>query len=155
MLRIPELNGNGKTGYGWNRTTGQVTMYDMTVADSAPRVDFYVTDFAQGFAGPSYYVASPFLAPQDSGGIAPPGNWHITEFTHLDSLATEDTLLPRYFLSRYRDRSILDSVPRLVACHTEDGYFGLVRASAVDTVNGTADMETWFQLVPGLRLIEH
>jgi hypothetical protein len=155
MLRIPELNGNGEAGYGWSRTTGEVTMYDMTLADSADKVDFYATDFAQGYAGPDYWLASPFLAPSDPGGGVPAGNWHITEFTHLDSLATEDSLLPRYLQSRYRDRSILDSLPRLVACHTEDGYFALMTTTDVDTINGTADVQTWFQLVRDLRLIEH
>jgi len=155
VLPIPELNGNGKAGYGWSRTTGEVAMYDMTLADSADKVDLYVTDFAPGYAGPDYYVASPDTAPQDPGGIVPAGNWHITKFTHLDSLATEDSMLPRYLESRYRKTSILDSLPRLVACHTEDGYYALIKTINVDLVNGTADVETWFQLVPGLRLIEH
>jgi hypothetical protein len=154
-LRIPELNGGGNAGYGWNRTTGEVTMYDMTIPDSASRVDLYVTDFAQGFAGPVYSAASPFLAPSDPGGGVPPGNWHITEFTHLDSLATENDPLPRYFQSRYENSSVIDSFPMLIACHTEDGYFALMKTTGIDTINGTADVQTWFQLVPNLRLIRH
>jgi len=155
MPRSPELNGTGKTGCGWNRTTGEAILYDMTVLDSADRVDLYVTDFAQGFAGPDYYVASPDTAPFDVGGIVPPGYWHVTKFSHLDSLATEDSMLPRFLESRYRKSSILDSLPRLVACHTEDRHYALVMVTAVDTIHGTADIETWFQLVPDLRLIGH
>jgi len=155
MLRIPELNGNGNAGYGWSRTTGEVTLYDMTLPDNADKVDLYVTDFAQGHAGPYYSVANPSLAPSDPGGGVPPANWRITEFTYLDSLATENDPLPRYLQSRYEDSSILDSFPLFIACHTEDGYFALVKATDVDTINGTADIQTWFQLVQGLRLIEH
>ena len=155
MIRVPELNGTGKTGYGWSRTTGEVTMYDMTLTDSADKVDLYVTDFAQGFAGPDYFVASPDTAPYDPGGIVPAGYWHVTRFSHLDSLATEDSVLPRYLESRYRKSSILDSLPRLVACYTEDRHYALVKTTAVDTINGTADIQTWFQLIENLRLIEH
>ena len=155
VLQLPELNGAGSTGFGWSRTNGLATVYDMTTADSAAKVDFYISDFAPGFAGPDYYAASPFRAPQDPGGIVPAGNWPITEFTHLDSLATEDSLLPRYLLSRYRDSSKLDTLPRLVACHTENNYFALLRVSEVNTTLGTVRLETWFQLIPGLRLMEH
>jgi hypothetical protein len=155
LMRIPELNGSGETGYGWSRSTGRVTMYDMTVPDSADKVDLYVTDFAQGFAGPVYSVANPFRAPQDPGGIVPAGDWQITKFSYLDSLATEDSVLPRYLESRYDDSRAIDSLPMLIACHTEDGYFALVKATDVDTITGTADIQTWFQLVKDLRLIEH
>ena len=154
--RIPELNnGDVKTGFGWSRTTGEATMYDMTLADSTDKVDFYITDFAQGFAGPDYYVASPDTAPLDPGGTVPAGYWHETKFSHLDSLATEDSMLPRYAVSRYRKSSILDSLPRLVSCYTEDGHYALLKTTDVDTIHGTADVQAWFQLVQGLRLIEH
>ena len=155
LMRIPELNGSGKTGYGWSRSTGKVTLYDMTVPDSASKVDLYVTDFAQGFSGPTYSLANPFRAPEDPGGIVPAGDWQITEFSYLDSLATEDSVLPRYLESRYDDSRAIDSLPILIACHTEDGYFALVKATDVDTINGTADIQTWFQLIRDLRLIEH
>jgi hypothetical protein len=153
---VPELNGTEPVGYGWDRTTGQYTMYDMTVVDSAPKVDLYVTDFAQGSSGPDYYLASPFDAPTDQGGGIPAADWHITEYAYLDSAATENDPLPSYERSRYVDRRVIGPlIPILIACHTEDGYFALVNATEVDTVGGTATIETWFQLVPNLRLIQH
>ena len=155
LLWVPELNGNGNTGYGWNRTTGEVTLYDMTVVDSAEQVDFYVTDFAPGFAGPFYSLASPYLGPSDPGGGVPAANWHITEFAYLDSAATENDPLPRYFQSRYTNSRTIDSLPILIAGHTEDGHFVLTHTVDVDTLQGIADVQTWFQLVPNLRLIEH
>ncbi len=155
QLWVPELNGIGNTGYGWDRASGEVTLYDMTIPDSADKVDLYVTDFASGFAGPDYWVANPFYAPYDPGGIVPSGNWHIVEFAPVDTLATEDDPLPSYQQSRYRDSRVLSPLPALVACHTEDGYFALLRATDVDTIAGTATIQTWFQLVKNLRLIEH
>jgi hypothetical protein len=158
VLAVPELSVTGQnTGYGWDRTSGEAFLYDMTVVDSSDKVDFYFTDFKSGFAGPNYYVASPDTAPSDPGGSVPPWSWHITEFSHLDSTATEDSALPRFITSRYKKLSLLDSLPgRLVAGYaTTDNHYALLRVASIDTVNGTADIETWFQLIPGLRLIEH
>jgi hypothetical protein len=143
------------TGYGWDRTTGKAFLYDMTVVDSFDKVDFYVTDSAPGFAGPLYKVASPEMAPQDPGGTVPSGSWHMTWFTHLDSTATEDTILPRFTQSRYRRSSLLDPLPRLVACFTEDSCYALLNVDDVNTATGEAHIESWFQLIKGLRLIEH
>jgi hypothetical protein len=156
-LTVPELSVTGQnTGYGWDRTSGEAFLYDMTVVDSADKVDFYFTDFKPGFAGPDYYVASPDTAPSDPGGNVPPWSWHITEFSHLDSTATEDSALPRFIPSRYKNHSLLDSLPRLVAGYTTiDNHYALLRVASIDTLNGTADIESWFQLIPGLRLVEH
>jgi hypothetical protein len=152
---VPELNGGGYPGYGWDRTTGEATLYDMTTTDSFAKVDFYVTDLALGFAGPTYYAASPDTAPQDPGGGVPSGFWHLTMFSHLDSTATEDSMLPFFVTSRYRRTSILDSLPRLVACYTTfDDHYALLRVQQTDTLQG-AYIETWFQKIKGLRLIEH
>ncbi len=153
---VPELNGSGDKGYGWNRTTGEADLYDMSTTDSLDKIDFYVTDFAPGFAGPLYQVASPDTAPLDPGGGVPSGFWHLSMFSRLDSLAGEDSILPRFSTSRYRKASVLDSLPRLVACYTVgDNHYALLRVSDVKTGTGEAFIETWFQLIPGLRLIEH
>lgn len=155
-LSVPELSVTGvNTGYGWNRTTGLAFLYSMDSLANVDSVDFYVTDSAPGFAGPRYKVASPDMAPQDPGDSVPFGSWHITWFSHLDSTATEDSILPRFVQSRYRRNSLLDSLPRLVACFTEDSCYGLLYVDTVKTTNGTADIETWFQTIPKLRLIEH
>lgn len=162
LQSVPELSVTGvNTGYGWDRTDGQAALHDMTNADTAKVVNFYITDFAPGFVGPNYFVASPFLAPQDPGGggtIPQSPYWLLNTFAYLDSGATEDDPLPRYSQSRYRDSTVLDSFPIWIACHTGDntGYFALIKASSINTTNGTADIEaTWFQLIPGLRLMEH
>ena len=156
-LTVPEFSVTGGTaGYGWDRTTGEASLYDMSIPDSSNKVDLYFTDFALGFAGPSFYVASPDTAPYDPGGSVPAVFWHNTKFIHLDSLAGEDSILPGALTSDYRKSSLLDSLPRFVAGHTTaDDYYALLYVTAIDTVNGTADIESWFQKIKGLRLIEH
>jgi hypothetical protein len=156
-LTVSEFSVAGQDGgYGWNRTTGEASLFDMTVADSANRIDLYFTDFAAGFAGPNFYVASPDTAPYDPGGTAPNVFWHNTKFMHLDSLAGEDSILPRYLTSPYRKAGLLDSLPRFVASYaTLDSFYALLYVTNVDTVNGTADIESWFQKIKNLRLIEH
>ena len=152
---VPELSSTGDGGYWWNRTTGNAFLYSMDSVANADSVDFYVTDFAAGFAGPTYYAASPDSAPHDPGGSVPTVNWRITKFAHLDSLASEDSILPHFVASRYKSASAFDSLPRLVACYTEDLHYALLRVQSINTATGEADIETWFQLIPGLRLIEH
>lgn len=158
-LWVPELSDTGvNTGYGWNRTTGEALLYDMTTVDSAAKVDFYFTDFALGSAGPNFYVASPDTAPLDQGGSVPFGSWRRTDFSHLDSTATAESTLPRHDVSRFRKFSLLhlDSLPRLVASFTtRDSHYALLRVVSIDTIDGTAGIETWFQKIKGLRQIEH
>lgn len=152
---IPELSAAGDTGYWWHRTTGQAFLYSMDTLANQDSVDFYITDFATGFAGPDYFVASPDTASYDPGGNVPAGYWHTTYFSRLDSTATDDSILPRFIPSRYRTASLLDSLPRLVACYTWDHHYALLDVEDVDTVSGEVYIRTWFQLIPNLRLIEH
>lgn len=155
---VPELNGGGNAGYGWDRTSGGAALHDMTNADTAALVDFYVTDFNTGHAGPLYSLASPFLAQTDLGGlgIIPYSSyWWQNHFAYLDSGASEDNPLPRPFSGRYRDSTVLDTFPISIACFTYDSFFGLVKTNDIDTSAGTANIETWFQLIKKLRLIEH
>jgi len=156
-LTVPEFSDTLQDGgYGWNRTTGEATLYNIREPDSAKKVDFYFTDFAAGFAGPNFYVASADTAPYDPGGSVPNVFWHSTRFTHLDSLADENSLLPQYASSPYRKSGLLDSLPRFVAGYTtQDSFYALLRVSSLDTLTGTAEIESWFQKIKGLRLIQH
>jgi hypothetical protein len=152
---VPELSAAGDTGYWWNRSTGKTFLYTMDSTANFDSVDFYITDHKPGFAGPDYFVASPDSAPDDPGGNVPAGYWRFCYFTHLDSTATEDSILPHFITSRYRPSSIVDSLPRLVACHTWDNHYALLYVDQIDPVSGLIDVESWFQLIPDLRLIEH
>jgi hypothetical protein len=76
-MAVGELNSAVYSGYGWSRDSGAGTLFAMGHASNAPRVDFYVTDWAIGSTGPDYYVASPDWGPYEPGGsgLVPIGAW--------------------------------------------------------------------------------
>jgi hypothetical protein len=152
---VSELNATGNAGYGWDRTAGTGTTYSMKVAGNAASVDFYITDWAAGFAGPTYSIASPDLAPTDTmGGLHVSGTWRINGFT--DPLTSEQAALPVHSAVTYLSYTDLATDPILVGCFTTaDGYYALVKLSGYNTGAGTVSVQTWFQTIKGLRLIQH
>jgi hypothetical protein len=152
-LTVSELNGPGLSGFGWTRDSGRGSPYAMTQAGSANRVDFYVTDWVAGFAGPTYYIASPDLGPGEPSGIVPAGSWRVSAFTSL--LAGGTRPLPAYPSASYHDYTEVPSTPALIGVYTADSCYALVRIDSVDVASGTVHLTTWFQLVKGLRLIQH
>jgi hypothetical protein len=153
VLTVSELNASGNSGYGWDRTTGVAVTYPMTVAGNADGVDFYITDFAAGHAGTIYSIASPGLGPSDSGAVVPPGSWKANRFSN--ALANERDPLPAHSVTTYFDYTDLTTDPILVGCYTADGYYALVKLSGINTGAGTVSVQSWFQTIKGLRLIQH
>ena len=156
---VSELNATGLPGYGWARDSGNGAAFAMTYASEADKVDFYITDWATGYAGPDYAIASPDWGPNEPGGtgVVPPGNWRATAFGPMP--ASEQAPLPAYKDSTYGNNLELVADSTLVAVYTgpawADRYYALVKLSGPDTGNGTVRVETWFQLIKGLRLIQH
>ena len=149
---VAELNSPGLSGCGWKESDGQASTYDMTSHGSTSKVDWYVTDFAPGDSGPTYFIASPDTAPLDPGGGVPSGNWKDNHFT--DSLPSEERL-PADTGADYSSHTELRSVPLVLGCHTANGYYAMVKVLSVNAVNGEVTVETWFQRIQGLRLIQH
>jgi len=152
-LTIAELNATGNSGYGWDRTTGDGATYTMTEASRAASVDFYITDFIGGYAGPIYSIASPDLGPSDPSGVVPAGSWRVNGFTN--PLANENSPLPVHNTTTYFSYTDLTTDPILVGCWTADGCFALVKLSSYNIAAGTVSAQSWYQLVKGLRLIQH
>jgi hypothetical protein len=152
-LTVAELNASGNSGFGWDRTLGSGSTYSMTNASNAASVDLYISDYTTGYAGTPYSVASPDGAPSDPGGVVPTGSWRINSFS--DPLTSATDPLPVHTSASYFNYTDLTSDPTMVACYTADGYYALVRLSSFNTGAGTVSVETWFQLVKGLRLIQH
>jgi hypothetical protein len=150
---VGELNSADLAGYGWDRTAGTGTTYTMTQASSAANVDFYITDWAAGFAGPTYSIASPDEAPNDPGGVAPTGSWRINGYTN--ALANANDPLPTHSNTTYFNYTDLTTDPTLVGIYTADGYYALVKLSSYNYTSGNVQAEGWFQLVKGLRLVQH
>jgi len=154
LTTVSELNAGGdSSGYGWARADGTGGNYGMSQISSAALVDFYVTDFEPGYAGPDYFVASPNLGPVDGGAVVPPDGWRVNGVAVVTS---EQSALPRYDPVPYKSSQKIQSAPPVFAVYsTADDYYGLVKFTDQNVGAGTIKAETWFQLVKGLRLIQH
>jgi hypothetical protein len=154
-MTVAELNAAGNAGYGWDMTDGDAATYSMTNAGTAPNVDLYITDFALGYAGPTYSVASPDMAESDPGnaGVVPNAAWKVNSFSN--PVANEDGPLPMHSQTTYFNYTDISTEPMLLGAYTEEGYYAMVKTGSVNTASGEVPVESWFQLVQGLRLIQH
>jgi len=169
-MTVGELNSPSYSGYGWDRDSGAGSVFTMRYASNADRVDFYVTDWGPGFAGPDYYIASPDWGPYEPGGtgFAPVGPWRPNVFSLLSAGAQAP--LPAFDSTRYTNNLKLGSDSTFVAVvctdtivtadttdtlRTVSRHYALVRLGSPDVSSGTVQVETWFQLIQGLRLIQH
>lgn len=157
-FRLYELNvPDEKAGFGWSRTTGRGSAYDMRQAGNAPHVDFYLTDTRQGHNSRPYALFSPDTAShrkdQGAAGVIPTADWKQGWFT--DHRPDQRAILPEIDPAVYFDYTDIAPVPFNAGCWLPDGHFALVRVIGVDHEAGYADMVAWFQMVPGLRLIWH
>ena len=160
---VSELNAPGLPAYGWARDSGNGATFVMTYASNADRVDFYITDWATGYAGPVYAIASPDWAPHEPGGqgVVPPGTWRATSFGSV--LPGDQGPLPPFSSGTYGNNVELAMDSTLVAVCTDPDTdtlgtgrcYALVKVGSPDTANGTVQVETWFQVIRGLRLIQH
>jgi hypothetical protein len=148
-LTIAELNAGSNSGYGWNRTTGEGATYSMTQAANAANVDFYITDFQTT----TYSIASPDLGPSDPGNIVPAASWRVNGIA--GPLTSENAPLPAHSAGVYFNYQDITRTPYLAAIYTEDGYYALVKLYGFNPVDKTYQVSGWFQLVKGLRLIQH
>ena len=152
-MTVSELNATGNSGFGWDRTAGTGSTYSMTVAGNAASVDFYITNFATGHDTTPYSIASPDQGPTDPGAVVPAGSWRINAFT--DALTSETAPLPLHSTATYFNLTDLATDPIMVGCYTADGYYALVKLSSYNISAGTVSVQTWFQPIKGLRLIQH
>jgi len=183
-MPVGELNSTSYPAYGWDRDSGTGSVFTMKYASNADNVDFYITDWTTGKGG-QYYAASPDLAPNEPGGagLVPAGAWRTAGLSLLP--ADQQSPLPAYNSGAYADNLLLrtDSTFAAVLCTdsvwvfdttlvidttTEidtttlvdtfpivERRYGLVLFGSPDTISGTVPVETRFQLIPNLRLIQH
>jgi len=153
-VALVELNAAGNAGFGWDRRTGRGRSYPMTSSQSAKAADFYVTDFKPPQANQApYSLASPDMGPSDWGNVVPTGSWRATGFT--DTLSDENALLPSSSETSYFNYTDILRIPCSIGCLTADSHYALVKVVGLDTEKCCLRVETWYQLVPGLRLTRH
>ncbi|MEO0069120.1 MAG: fibronectin type III domain-containing protein [candidate division WOR-3 bacterium] len=153
---VYELDGVGDAGYGWHRDqdTGTGQVYSMRQKGNADKVDFYITDFSTGSNLP-YLIASPDMGPSEPSGVVDSAGWRRTGFTN--PLNDENAPLPTINETIYFNfTEIPNTLPALIGCFTVgDNHYGLIKVLGVNTQNATVEVESWFQLIPNLRLIHH
>ncbi len=153
-VALAELNAAGNSGYGWSRRSARGRTYPMTDVHSVSSADFYVTDFKSSNANQQpYSLASPDMGPSDPGGVVPTDSWRVSCFT--DTLPDENAMLPSFSETVYFNYSDILTSPCNIGCFTADSHYALVKVVGVDVENCWVRVETWFQLVPGLRLMQH
>lgn len=161
VLTMSELNATGNSGYGWNLTgdfTG--TTYSVTQISNATLVDFYITNFVNDSLGSPWpapwNIASPDTAPTDPGGtLVPQAPWRENWFS--DPLLDPQAMLPNFAPTTYFKITSgieIDTTYIGVYLGTEEHY-GMVKFFGADTIAGTILVESWFQIVQGLRLLAH
>ncbi len=153
-ISLAELNASGNSGFGWDRKTGRGRTYSMTDVRSASAVDFYITDFKPpNLNQPPYSVASPDMGPSDAGNVVPTDSWRVSAFS--DSQPDENALLPSFSQTSYFNYTDILNVPSSIGCFTADSHYALVKVLSVDAEKHWVLVETWYQLLPGLRLTRH
>jgi hypothetical protein len=166
-LAIYELNiDSSRSGYGWDTLTGEGAVRSMAQATNAGLVDLYCSDLTTGHSRLPWVIMSPDRAlTNDSGAanIVPGANWHKNGFANILGIGEEqgplpgyDSLPPNYFI--YTEVSQTPSlVPVYTNCdRTEDKrHYALIKVHSVDTLAGRMLIETWYQRVPRLRLMQH
>lgn len=153
---VGELNATAKSGYGWSRTDGTKETYSMITAASAPNVDFYITNFTvNNWTVTPYYIASPDVGRSSVDSVlVPAATWRVNTIS-LPITTTPITVLPPHSTANYHNFQEITAYPTFVAVKTADGYYALVKISGPPTTNGEVQVESWFQLVKGLRLIKY
>ena len=153
-VALSELNGAGHSGFGWDQKTGRGRTYSMTDIRSSGSADFYFTDFKPSELNQQpYSIASPVMGPSDPGNVVPTDSWRISTIT--DSQPGENVLLPSFSQTSYFNYTDILNVPCSIGCFTADGHYALVKVISVDVENRRVLLETWYQLLPGLRLTRH
>ena len=153
---VGELNSSVNSGYGWNRADGLAATYSMFVSANTSAVDLYISNWVTGYAGTPYYVISPDLGPTDPGGVVPTANWRINYIS--DPITNPQAPLPKFSIGTYFSWTSLIAYPTYLAIRMPDGsdaYYALIKVDGLNTTTGTVQVESWFQLIKGLRLIKH
>jgi hypothetical protein len=157
-----EINADSsRCGYGWTRDSGIGGVFSMVDSASCADVDFYVSDLQAGFGIYTHKIVSPNVDSIDVGaGIVPKADWRKNGFS--DPLMSEQSPLPAYVPPPNATYHTYTEIPGTglcyVACYTAgetEKHFALIKVNSVDKTSGQMKLQTFYQLVPGLRLIRH
>jgi hypothetical protein len=148
-------------GFGWSRDSGIGMVYSMIDSANCAFVDLYVSDLGAGTGG-VLKIVSPNKAHPDTGtsidtgafGIVPRAAWKANGFSNLVSAET----VPSYKAPPNETYFIYTQVeqPCLFGAYTANDelkHYAFIKVDSVNAAAGRVWLQTWFQLVPDLRLI--
>jgi len=156
-----EINADSsRCAFGWSRDSGIGRVFAMTESANCASVDFYVSDRQAGFGDSLLDIISPNVDSIDSGaGIVPSAAWRRNGFANPVS----DPMSPvPSFVSppngNYFIFTVINQSPCCVPCYTAGDTvkrYALIQVDSTDLATGRAWLQSWYQLVPGLRLMRH
>jgi len=145
-------------GFGWTRDSGIGKIYSMIDSANCAFVDFYVSDLAAGTGGPLNIVSPNKADTIDSGavGIVPRAAWKANGFSMLVSAETVPSYQPPPNATYFIYTPVAQ--PCLFGAYTAGDtlkHYAFIKVDSVNAVTGKVWLQTWFQLVPDLKLIRH
>jgi len=155
-----EINADSsRCGFGWRRDSGVGGVFAMTESAGCASVDFYVSDLLAGTGGPLSIVSPNKADSIDSGavGIVPRAAWRTNGFSNQVLAET----VPSYKAppsATYFIYTTLATQPCRVGCYTAGDtvkHYALIQVDSFNLSSGKVWMKSWYQLVPGLRLVHH
>ncbi len=161
-ITLFEINADSsRCGFGWTRDSGIGRAFAMTESANCAYVDFYVSDLQAGVGG-ELDIVSPNKADSiDSGavGIVPPAAWKTNGFTN--PLTNAQNPVPGYQAppnANYFIYTVITMQPCYIGCYTAGDtvkHYALIQVDSTDKASGQVWLQSWYQLVPRLRLMRH
>ncbi len=161
-ITLFEINADSsRCGFGWSRDSGIGKLYAMTDSANCAFVDFYVSDLQAGVGGELDIVSPNKADSVDSGavGIVPHAAWKANGFTN--PLSNVQNPVPGYQPPPNANYFIYTQItmqPCYIGCYTASDtmkHYALIQVDSADKASGKVWLQSWYQLVPGLRLMRH
>jgi hypothetical protein len=156
-----EINADSsRCGFGWTRDSGIGGVFAMTESANCAHVDFYVSDLRAGVGGDLSIVSPNKATSIDSGavGIVPAAGWRSNGFSdpQLDPQAPVVAYDTAPFT--YHIYTVITSQPCYIGCYTAGDtvkHYALIQVDSANKATGQVWLQSWYQLVTGLRLMRH
>jgi hypothetical protein len=159
-ITLFEINADSsRCAFGWSRDSGTGKVFAMTESANCAFVDFYVSDLQAGAGGPLNIVSPNKADSIDSGavGIVPRAAWRANGFSNPVLMDTA----PSYQAppnANYFIYTLISSAHCKMGCYTAGDtvkHYGLIQVDSFDASFHQVWLKSWYQLVPGLRLLQH
>jgi len=160
-ITLFEINADSShCAFGWSRDSGIGKAYSMTDSANCAHVDFYVSDRQAGVGGPLDIVSPNKADTIDSGavGIVPRAAWKTNGFSNPVLTDTVPSYQAPPNATYFIFTQITPGMPCYIGCYTAGDtvkHYALIQVDSADVTSGKVWLQSWYQLVPGLRLVRH